>query len=86
MQPRHGSHPHQIRVHLHAIGHPLVGDPVYRRGAERGPAVLGTFMRQALHATRLSFDHPSSGDRVSFESSLPADFRQLLASLGMSYR
>ena len=71
---------HQIRVHLQSIGHPLVGDPVYRRAA---PAVLpglqGGFARQALHALHLAFIHPGSGARVEYHAPLPADMEQLLA-------
>jgi 23S rRNA pseudouridine1911/1915/1917 synthase len=66
---------HQIRVHLASIGHPLEGDPVY---AGRGPKLLA---RQALHAWKLAFRHPASGESVRFESPLPADLRALLASL-----
>ena len=66
---------HQIRVHLASIGHPLEGDPAY---AGRGKA---TFGRQALHAWKLAFVHPVSGETLRFESPLPADFRALLASL-----
>jgi len=73
---------HQIRVHMQSIGHPLVGDPVYRltRG-RRGDAALDAFRRQALHAWRLTFIHPASGRTMQFESPLPADMRDLLASL-----
>ena len=66
---------HQIRVHLASIGHPLEGDPAY---AGRGKTA---FHRQALHAWRLAFDHPASGERVQFESPLPEDFTALLESL-----
>lgn len=59
---------HQIRVHLAAIGHPVVGDPVYGRGGDPP----GT-PRLCLHAASLAFDHPRSGDRVRWESPLPAD-------------
>jgi len=52
---------HQIRVHLASIGHPVEGDPVY---AGRGPQLLG---RQALHAWKLGFEHPRSGQRLRFE-------------------
>ena len=79
---------HQIRVHLAHIGHPLVGDPVYggrRRippGASPGLlAALAAFQRQALHAAKLEFAHPVSGEPLVFEAPLPADFASLLESL-----
>ncbi|MGC1817400.1 MAG: RluA family pseudouridine synthase, partial [Casimicrobiaceae bacterium] len=50
---------HQIRVHLAAIGHPLVGDPAY--GGRRSPVGVPAFARQALHATRLALVHPATG-------------------------
>mgnify|MGYP000592544016 CR=1 FL=1 len=59
---------HQIRVHLAAIGHPVVGDGRY--GGERPAIVVG---RPFLHAERLAFVHPSTGEVVTFESALPAD-------------
>ena len=66
---------HQIRVHLASIGHPIEGDPVYAgKGAGRLP-------RQALHAWKLAFRHPSSGETVAFESPLPADFEALLGQV-----
>ena len=65
---------HQIRVHLAAIGLPVVGDPLY--GAP-DPA-LG---RQFLHATRLAFKHPFTGERVEVESPLPADLARYLEDL-----
>jgi 23S rRNA pseudouridine1911/1915/1917 synthase len=68
---------HQIRVHFQHIRHPLVGDPVYRRGTRHGLA----FARQALHAAELSLIHPSSGERMGWHSVPPRDFRQLLESL-----
>jgi 23S rRNA pseudouridine1911/1915/1917 synthase len=58
---------HQIRAHFAAIGHPLVGDTAYG-----GNALYG-LERQFLHAHRLSFVHPSTGERVNFESELPPD-------------
>jgi 23S rRNA pseudouridine1911/1915/1917 synthase len=58
---------HQIRVHLRAIGHPVAGDPEYGT-----PGLLG-LERQFLHATRLAFDHPFTGERVEVLSPLPAD-------------
>jgi 23S rRNA pseudouridine1911/1915/1917 synthase len=66
---------HQIRVHLASIGHPLEGDGVYGGRGER------RFPRQALHAWKLAFDHPRTGEPVAFESPLPGDFRALLESL-----
>jgi len=67
---------HQIRVHLASVGLPIVGDPVYgRRGASRGPRLD----RPALHAARLGFTHPGSGERMVFEAPLPADLEALLA-------
>ena len=65
---------HQIRVHLAAIRHPVVGDAVY---GKRSPLVE----RQFLHAWRLAFDLPSSGRLVEFESPLPADMRAALAKV-----
>jgi 23S rRNA pseudouridine1911/1915/1917 synthase len=67
---------HQIRVHLAAIGHPVVGDARY--GGDRAVLPLG---RPFLHAERLSFLHPTTGERLSFSSALPADLEDLLASL-----
>jgi 23S rRNA pseudouridine1911/1915/1917 synthase len=68
---------HQIRVHLAAIGHPVVGDPRY--GGERPALPLG---RPFLHAERLAFLHPVTGVSLAFESALPADLSSLLAGLG----
>ena len=66
---------HQIRVHLASIGHPLEGDPVYGgRGVRR-------LDRQALHAWKLAFVHPSTGKTVRFEAPPPADFEALLDGL-----
>jgi 23S rRNA pseudouridine1911/1915/1917 synthase len=74
---------HQIRVHLHSIGHPLIGDAVYGARSARAPlpAAARGFRRQALHATRLALTHPVSGERMSWESALPHDMAQLLAEL-----
>jgi 23S rRNA pseudouridine1911/1915/1917 synthase len=63
---------HQIRAHFAAIGHPLVGDPTYGAGEAYG------LKRQFLHAHRLAFDHPVSGERMHFTSELPADLRAAL--------
>jgi len=67
---------HQIRVHLAAIGLPIVGDPLYGTGEPLLP-------RQALHAARLALDHPVSGQRLELEAPLPPDLVALLASLEM---
>jgi 23S rRNA pseudouridine1911/1915/1917 synthase len=67
---------HQIRVHLQAIGHPVVGDPEY--GGRGAPETLG-LQRQFLHATRLAFAHPISGERIEVHSPLPADLQAALA-------
>jgi len=79
---------HQIRVHLAHIGYPIVGDPVYggRRRLPAGAsaalkAALEGFHRQALHAARLSFEHPKSGKPVAYEAPLPADLAGLLDAL-----
>jgi 23S rRNA pseudouridine1911/1915/1917 synthase len=74
---------HQIRVHMHALGHPLVGDPVYRdRRRVRGRSRLDAFPRQALHAARLAFVHPATGAKAAFEAPMPEDMRALLDGLG----
>ncbi len=80
---------HQIRVHLASIGHPLVGDPVYlrripaavRTAAPQVRAALLDFPRQALHAARLGFAHPRTGERLEFETPPPADMQELLAAI-----
>lgn len=78
---------HQIRVHLSGLGHPVVGDPLYggtkRRGDLDGPALslLKGVTRQALHAARLSFSHPVSGERLSFSSQVPSDMAELCLAL-----
>lgn len=76
---------HQIRVHMHSIGHPLVGDPVYGATLKSGPAevrnILNEFPRQALHAARLELCHPESGNIIVWESELPDDMQALLAAL-----
>ncbi|HEY7744653.1 MAG TPA: 23S rRNA pseudouridine(1911/1915/1917) synthase RluD [Burkholderiales bacterium] len=66
---------HQIRVHLAALGHPLVGDATY--GKRGGVA----FARQALHAERLALIHPESGKAMEWKAPLPDDMRKLISSL-----
>lgn len=72
---------HQIRVHLSAIGHPIVGDATYggvhRRVAGNLRAVQ-RLERPFLHSARLAFTHPTDGRRVEFESPLPADLQSVL--------
>lgn len=67
---------HQIRVHFSAFKHPLVGDTMY--GADPVLATRVGLDRQWLHAMRLSFTHPTSGDVVEFESTYPADLQHAL--------
>lgn len=62
---------HQVRVHLSAIGNPVVGDVLY--GARKSRAKVLGLGRQALHAQRLAFDHPVTGDRIDMTEPLPAD-------------
>jgi 23S rRNA pseudouridine1911/1915/1917 synthase len=71
---------HQIRVHLHSIGHPLIGDPVYAISQRKSalPAQALAFSRQALHAARLTLMHPVTGEKLTWESALPADIRGLI--------
>ncbi|QRP63207.1 23S rRNA pseudouridine(1911/1915/1917) synthase RluD [Rhodanobacter sp. FDAARGOS 1247] len=79
---------HQIRVHMAHIGHPLIGDPLYGGGLKlpRGASaeLIGTlrgFRRQALHAEKLSFIHPATGEEMSFSAERPADQRLLIEAL-----
>jgi len=79
---------HQIRVHMAHIKHPLLGDPLYGGGLKlpRGAtpeliAALRGFRRQALHAERLSFIHPVSGEALSFSAERPADQQVLIEAL-----
>jgi 23S rRNA pseudouridine1911/1915/1917 synthase len=80
---------HQIRVHMAHIGHPLLGDRIYgagfRSAVTRLPApardALKSLNRQALHASTLGFEHPTTGQHLNFESGLPHDIDNLLRAL-----
>jgi 23S rRNA pseudouridine1911/1915/1917 synthase len=80
---------HQIRVHLAAIGHPLLGDDVYGPGFKTKAALLppaarnalGALSRQALHAYMMDFEHPVTGEHMVFRSGLPADLSALRYAL-----
>jgi len=66
---------HQIRVHAASIGHPVAGDPVYGRGGDGLPRLF-------LHAARLRFNHPITGDQVEVRSPLPSGLAEVLDDLG----
>ncbi|QWT20283.1 23S rRNA pseudouridine(1911/1915/1917) synthase RluD [Bacillus sp. NP157] len=79
---------HQIRVHMAHIGHPLVGDQMYGNGLRlpRGASqelidALRGFRRQALHAEKLAFEHPVTGQYLEFDSPRPADQEALIEAL-----
>jgi 23S rRNA pseudouridine1911/1915/1917 synthase len=84
---------HQIRVHLSSIGHPLLGDPLYgrkgRRGTLQDPLLkrcaerLG---RQALHARRIKFTDPRTGERVEFISPIPEDMSKVIECLRSAHK
>ena len=72
---------HQIRVHLSAIGHPVVGDRTYggvHRRVANDIRPVQRLERPFLHAARLAFTHPTAGRRMEFESPLPADLQGVL--------
>lgn len=70
---------HQVRVHLEAIGCPILGDDYYAP-----PAVREAAPRLALHAHRLAFTHPTSGQALDFRTAWPSDLRRTLSRLGLS--
>lgn len=72
-RPRTGR-THQIRVHLAAIGHPIVGDRIYGKASRRTH-------RQLLHATRITFTHPRTGERMTLEAPLAPDFAAAVEDL-----
>lgn len=78
---------HQLRVHLAAIGHPIVGDSVYgSQKAVRDLSEVSTFPRQALHAESIRFRHPVSGELLSIHAPYPTDFARLLTAIGLAER
>jgi 23S rRNA pseudouridine1911/1915/1917 synthase len=80
----HTGRTHQIRVHLSAIGHPIVGDALYGGVRRRVPGDLRAVMRLErpfLHAARLVFKHPGDGRRMEFTSELPDDLQRVLDEL-----
>jgi 23S rRNA pseudouridine1911/1915/1917 synthase len=72
---------HQIRVHLAALGHPILHDAAY--GSSR-PIILASLRRHALHASSIAFLHPSTGEHVAVKAELPADLEASLAELRQS--
>lgn len=72
---------HQIRVHLSALGHSILGDEVYGRKTRLGDM---KFHRQMLHAGRLAFNHPITGERMTFESQPPEDMRKAIEAVKIS--
>jgi 23S rRNA pseudouridine1911/1915/1917 synthase len=74
----HTGRTHQIRVHLHHLGHPVLGDKVY------APKLAKDYPRQMLHAWKLGFQHPRTGECKNFEAPLPNDFTDAMRSIGLS--
>ncbi len=84
----HSGRTHQIRVHMAHINYPVVGDPVYggrlkipAGASEELKSTLRSFRRQALHAFKLGFAHPETGEWMEWECAIPDDMQQLLAEL-----
>ena len=75
----HTGRTHQIRVHMAFLDHPLVSDAVY------GGALAGDMARQALHACRLAFVHPATGELMEFKSPPPPDLLRAIDALGLRY-
>ena len=76
---------HQIRVHMASIRHPLVGDHIYIKGAQKCPPqmreTLAAFPRQALHAERLGLEHPETGEWMEWQVEMPEDMKSLLGAI-----
>src|SRR3954453_19358160 len=73
----HSGRTHQIRVHLHHLGNPVLGDKIY------APRLAKDFPRQMLHAGKLGFRHPRTGEGKHFEAPLPEDFKEAAALSGL---
>jgi len=73
----HSGRTHQVRVHLHHLGHPVLGDKIY------APRFAKNFPRQMLHAWKLGFRHPRTGEWRNFEAPLPDDFKHAMALTGL---
>jgi 23S rRNA pseudouridine1911/1915/1917 synthase len=76
----HSGRTHQIRVHLHHLGHPVLGDKVY------APRFAKDFPRQMLHAWKLGFRHPRTAEWKNFEAPLPDDLNEAIAASGLEFR
>ena len=84
----HTGRTHQIRVHLSAIGHPIVGDALYGGVHRRVPGdirAVSTLDRPFLHSARLAFTHPEDGRRMEFLSAMPPDLEGVLEALRESF-
>ncbi len=83
----HTGRTHQIRVHLKALGHPIIGDPLYSGPQWRGipdkklQKAIKTMTRQALHARKLTIPHPRTGASMTFEAAMPQDMSALVEAL-----
>jgi len=77
----HTGRTHQLRVHLAAAGHPILGDRVYGRERRSAPPVEPLASRQALHAEQIRFAHPRTGERLTIRAPLAPDLERLLAAL-----
>jgi 23S rRNA pseudouridine1911/1915/1917 synthase len=76
----HTGRTHQVRVHLHHLGHPILGDKLY------APRLAKNFSRQMLHAWKLAIQHPRTGEWKYFEAPLPADFNDAIRTAGLVNR
>src|SRR4051812_14881503 len=71
----HSGRTHQIRVHFHHLGHPVLGDKLY------APKLVRDLARQMLHAWKVAFDHPRTKERLNFEAPIPPDFAEVIERL-----